>query len=124
MVVDYLRAAACGATSSKTVTFYLGGAGRPGFNTWSSTTSEGPGHRLAHHEFETTLEALSPQLNADTNTDWGWFAGRSRMDGATITWPNPLIQRIRQPGRLDAATVDLLAIELGSRLSAPIADRA
>jgi hypothetical protein len=59
-----------------------------------------------------------------TNTDWGLFAGRSRVNGATITWPNPLIQRIRQPGRLDAATVDLLAGELGSHLSAPIADRA
>jgi hypothetical protein len=59
-----------------------------------------------------------------TNTDWGLFAGRSRVDGATLTWPNPLIQRIRQPGRLDAATVDLLAREIGSRLSAPIPDRA
>jgi hypothetical protein len=29
MVVDYLRAATCGATSSKTVTIYNGGDGRP-----------------------------------------------------------------------------------------------
>jgi hypothetical protein len=29
MVIDYLRAAARGATSNETVTFYLGGAGRP-----------------------------------------------------------------------------------------------
>jgi hypothetical protein len=59
-----------------------------------------------------------------TNTDWGLFAGRSRVNGATITWPNRLIERIRQPGRLDVATLDLVARELGSRLSAPIADRA
>ena len=59
-----------------------------------------------------------------TNTDWGLFTGRSRVNGATITWPNRLIQRIRQPGRLDIETVDLLAHELGSQLSAPIADRA
>jgi hypothetical protein len=59
-----------------------------------------------------------------TNTDWGLFAGRSRVNGATITWPNRLIQRIRQPGRLDVATVGLLARELDSHLSAPVADRA
>ncbi len=59
-----------------------------------------------------------------TNTDWGVFAGRSRIDGATITWPNRLIRRIRQPGRLDMETVDLLARELGARLAAPVADRA
>ncbi len=28
MVVDYFRAAACGATNGKTVTFYFGGADR------------------------------------------------------------------------------------------------
>jgi hypothetical protein len=31
MVVDYLREAAHTATNGKTVTFYLVGAGRPGF---------------------------------------------------------------------------------------------
>ncbi len=31
------KAAACGATSGKTVTCYLRGGGRPGFNTWPST---------------------------------------------------------------------------------------
>ncbi len=31
MIADYLQAAARGATSGKTVTFYLGGAGRPDF---------------------------------------------------------------------------------------------
>jgi hypothetical protein len=59
-----------------------------------------------------------------TNTDWGLFAGRSRVNGATITWPNRLIQRIREPGRLDIETVDLLARELDALLAAPVADRA
>jgi hypothetical protein len=59
-----------------------------------------------------------------TNTDWGLFAGRSRVNGATITWPNRLIQRIRQPGRLDIETVDLLSHELDARLAAPLPDRA
>jgi hypothetical protein len=49
MVVEYLRAAAPGATSGNTVMFYLGGFGRPGFNTWALTTSEGPGHEHARH---------------------------------------------------------------------------
>ncbi len=31
MVVDYVRAAACGTTSGKTETLYLGGVGRPKF---------------------------------------------------------------------------------------------
>jgi hypothetical protein len=31
MVVNFIRAAACGAMSDKTVTFYIGGAGRPAF---------------------------------------------------------------------------------------------
>jgi hypothetical protein len=59
-----------------------------------------------------------------TNTDWGLYAGRSRVDGATITWPNRLIQRIRQPGHLDPETVDLLARELDAQLAAPVPDRA
>ncbi len=47
MVVDYLRAAACKATHGKTVTFYLGGAGKPIFKQMLLDYLRGP-RRRAH----------------------------------------------------------------------------
>ncbi len=69
MVVDYLRAVARGAASGKTVTFYLGGAGRPGFYTWSATPSEAPGQGHARHALKTLQGGLCRQKHSHRNTD-------------------------------------------------------
>jgi hypothetical protein len=66
VVDDYLRAAARKETSGKTVTFYLGGAGRPEFQ-WSSTTCEGPGHGHApplYYNPHCVLETCVPAIPA------------------------------------------------------------
>ncbi len=58
MVVDYIRPAARGATSGKTLTVCLGGAVGPArriFKTWSSTSSEGPGKKHARHAMKTLV---------------------------------------------------------------------
>ncbi|CAN5547170.1 hypothetical protein BH10ACT2_BH10ACT2_24420 [soil metagenome] len=41
-----------------------------------------------------------------------------RMDGALITWAGKLVEAIRVPGQFDAATIDMLARELSSKLPA------
>jgi hypothetical protein len=52
------------------------------------------------------------------SSEWGWFAKPIRMNGVLVTWAGKLVEVIREPGPLDATTIDLLARELSNRLPA------
>lgn len=53
-----------------------------------------------------------------TSSEWGLFAKPIRLKGVLVTWAGKLVDAIREPGSFDAATIDLLARELSSKLPA------
>ncbi len=61
IVVDYLWAAARGATNGKTVSFYLGGADRPDFLYMAVDYIREPGRGQARHVSKTSVQAQAPK---------------------------------------------------------------
>ncbi len=53
-----------------------------------------------------------------TDAEWGLFSKPIHMDGAMVAWAKALVAAIRAPGPLEPTTIDLLARELSSKLSA------
>ena len=55
-----------------------------------------------------------------TNSEWGLFARPIQMNGVLIACASSLIEAVRQPGPLDAAAIELLALHLSSQLPASL----
>ena len=55
-----------------------------------------------------------------TSSEWGLFTRPIQMNGVLITWASRLVEAVRQPGPLDAAAVELLALHLSSQLPASL----
>jgi hypothetical protein len=56
-----------------------------------------------------------------TNSNWGFRFRAIRIKGAVVTWPNDLIDQIRESGTLEHPVTELLARELSSKLPAAVA---